>query len=631
MLLAVGMAASLHAQTPAPSYSFENAHQFLKTYCVTCHGKSGPGGLSEAQFSTYEALQKNPRKWESILTRVRNAEMPPRGAPAPAMDSREAFTGWVGNALITEACAEGMTPGPAPVRRLNRTQYASTIRDLLNLHIDVSVALPADGAGGEGFDNAAETLFLSPIHAEKYLDAAKLALSYAAKDPRSRARFLIAKPGPETTTEQAARQILEAFLPRAFRRPAKLAEIQMYQSLFDSAQANKQSFDDSILYALSGVLISPQFLFRAEPPNLTAQDRLLDDYSLATRLSYFLWNSTPDSLLLALAGEGKLNDPEILKGQIARMLRNPKSFDFAQNFVEQWLGTRVLSQGTEPDAKLFPAYAADAELRGDISLQPVIFFRELLMNDLSLLNLIDSKFTITTKKLQKLYGSDVLPPKKESSNPQRVELPEGSNRGGLLGMSAILIVTSHPQRTSPVLRGKFLLDAILGTPPPPPPANVPPLEEPTAAKPRTVRELLTQHRANPVCASCHSRIDPLGFALENFDALGVWRNTDAGQAVDASGELPDGTRFEGPAQLKKILLERKGLFLRNLTNKMLGYALGRGLNRRDSCVVNDILAHLEAGNFSAQTLIQSVVLSMPFRYQAATIAAPAEVSSKARE
>ena len=631
MLLAFGTAASLHAQTPEPAYSFENAQQFLKAYCVTCHGKSGPGGLSESQFSTYEALQKNPRKWESILTRVRNAEMPPRGAAAPAMDSREAFTGWVGNALITEACAEGMTPGPAPVRRLNRTQYASTIRDLLNLHIDVSVALPADGAGGEGFDNAAETLFLSPIHAEKYLDAAKLALSYAAKDPRSRARFLIAKPGPGTTAEQAARQILEAFLPRAFRRPAKPAEIQMYQSLFDSARANKQSFDDSILYALSGVLISPQFLFRAEPPNLTAQDRLLDGYSLATRLSYFLWNSTPDSLLLALAGEGKLNDPEILKGQIARMLRNPKSFDFAQNFVEQWLGTRVLTQGTEPDAKLFPAYAADAELRGDIGLQPVIFFRELLMSDLSLLNLIDSKFTITTKKLQKLYGSDVLPPKKESSNPQRVELPEGSNRGGLLGMSAILIVSSHPQRTSPVLRGKFLLDAILGTPPPPPPANVPPLEEPTAAKPHTVRELLTQHRADPVCASCHSRIDPLGFALENYDALGVWRNTDAGQAVDASGELPDGTKFEGPAELKKILLEKKGLFLRNLTNKMLGYALGRGLNRRDSCVVNDILAHLETGNFSAQTLIQSVVLSVPFRYQAGTIVAPAQVSSKARE
>lgn len=534
------------------------------------------------------------------------------------MDTREAFTGWLHSALIAEACAEGMTAGPAPVRRLNRSQYASTIRDLLNLHIDVSTALPADGAGGEGFDNAAETLFLSPIHAEKYLDAAKLALSYAAKDPRSRARFLIAKPGPGVTAAQAAQQILEAFLPRAFRRPATPAEAQMYQTLFTTAQGNGQSFEDSILYALSGVLISPQFLFRAEQRNPGAEPRLLDDYSLATRLSYFLWNSTPDSLLMALAAEGKLNDPEILKAQIARMLRSPKSFEFMQNFVEQWLGTRVLGQGTQPDAKLFPAYAGDAELQGDIRYQPVLFFRELLVNDLSLLNLLDSKFTITTKKLQKLYGPDVLPPQKQSSNPQRVELPEGSNRGGLLGMSAILAVSSHPQRTSPVLRGKWLLDAILGTPPPPPPANVPPLEEPSAAKPRTVRELLTQHRADPVCASCHSRIDPLGFALENYDALGVWRTTDAGKPVDAAGELPDGTKFNGPAELKQVLLRKKDLFLRNLTNKMLGYALGRGLNRRDACVVNDILARVEAGNFSAQTLVQSVVLSMPFRYQAGT-------------
>jgi mono/diheme cytochrome c family protein len=632
LLLAFGIAASLHGQTPeSAAYTFDTAHQFLKTYCATCHGGKGTGGLSEAQFSSYEALQQNPRKWESILTRVRNSEMPPRGAPAPTMESRESFTNWVSSALVTEACSAGMAPGPAPVRRLNRTQYASTVRDLLNLQIDVSVGLPGDGGGGEGFDNAAETLFLSPIHAEKYLDAAKLALTYAAKDPRSRARFLIAKPGPGITADQAARQILDEFLPRAFRRPAKPAELQMYQTLFDTAQANKQSFDDSILYALSGVLISPQFLFRAEPPNPTAQDRLLDDYSLASRLSYFLWNSTPDSLLLALADDGILNNPQILKAQIARMLRSPKSFDFAQNFVEQWLGTRVLGEGTGPDAKLFPAYAADAELRGDIRLQPVIFFRELLMDDQSLLNLIDSKFTITTKKLQKLYGPEVLPPKKESSNPQRVDLPEGSNRGGLLGMSAILMVSSHPQRSSPVLRGKFLLDAMLGTPPPPPPMNVPPLEESTAAKPRTVREILTQHRANPVCASCHARIDPLGFALENYDAMGVWRNTDAGKPVDASGELPDGTKFEGPAQLKKILLEKRALFLRNLTNRMLGYALGRGLTRRDSCVVNDILSQLEAGNYSAQTLIQSVVLSMPFRYQAGTVAPSAQVSSKARE
>jgi hypothetical protein len=609
-------AACLSAQSAGAPYTIDHAQQFLNTYCNQCHGsKTGLAGLSTAQLSASDSLQKIPQKWEAVFTRVRNVEMPPRGLPAPSMEDREAFTNWVHDSLIHEACAEGMTPGPAPVRRLNRSQYAATIRDLLNLHIDASGNLPADGAGGEGFDNAAETLFLSPIHAEKYLDAAKTALNSAAKDQRSRARFLIAKPGPGVSPGQAAHQILQAFLARAFRRQPIPAEVEMYESLFAAAQATKQSFDDSILYALSGVLISPQFLFRTEPPNLTQQARLLDDYSLATRLSYFLWNSTPDSLLLALAAEGKLNDPEVLAGQIARMLRSPKAFDFMQSFVEQWLGTRVLAQGQQLDAKLFPVYAKDTELQGDVRYQPVLFFQEILANDLSLLNLLDSKFTITTRKLQKLYGTEARAPGKNGSAPQRVELPEGSNRGGLLGMSAILAVSSHPHRTSPVLRGKWVLDAILGTPPPPPPPNVPALAEVAASKPQSVRELLAQHRANPVCASCHSRIDPLGFALENYDALGVWRDNEGGKPVDASGELPDGTRFSGPAELKAVLLQKKGLFIRNLTNKLFGYALGRGLNRRDACVVNGIVTKVAASDYSAQTLVREIVLSMPFRYQ----------------
>jgi hypothetical protein len=302
------------------------------------------------------------------------------------------------------------------------------------------------------------------------------------------------------------------------------------------------------------------------------------------------------------------------------MLRNPKSFDFVQSFVEQWLGTRALGPTIRPDAKLFPVYSSDEELQGDIRYQPVLFFREIVANDLSLLNLLDSKFTIATKKLQKLYGLNVKPPRSDigAESPQRIELPEDSHRGGLLGMSAVLAVSSHPQRTSPVLRGKWVLDAILGTPPPPPPPNVPALEEPSGATPHTVRELLTQHRANPVCASCHSRIDPLGFALENYDAVGRWRVEESGKPVDAKGELPDGTAFDGPDQLKAVLLEKKSLFVRNLTNKMLGYALGRGLTLKDSCVVDNIVAEVERNNYNAQTLINSVVMSMPFRYQTGT-------------
>ena len=616
LVIALLLLAAPTAHAQPPSYTFEDARQFTKTYCATCHqGKSPAGGFNVSRVDTAETLAADPTAWNKLITRVRALQMPPKGAPAPNLDAREVFVAWVQDSLRAEACATGPTPGPAPIRRLSRSQYSATIRDLLNLHLDAGGALPADGAGGEGFDNAAETLFLSPVYAEKYLDAAKQALSAAAKDPRARAKFLIAKPASGISPDQAARTILEDFLPRAFRRPAQESDLQVYLALFHSAQKQGDSFDDAILYALKGVLVSPQFLFRTEPPNPSPEPRLLDDYALASRLSYFLWNSTPDGLLYALAESGKLQDPEILKGQVARMLRNTKSFDFVQSFVEQWLRTRDLGQSTHPDTTLFPMWK-DAELQGDIRYQPVLFFQEILANDLSLLNLIDSKFTIITRKLQKLYGLNVKPPRANNGQqPQRIDLPEGSHRGGLLGMSAILAVSSYPHRTSPVLRGKWMLEAMLGTPPPPPPADVPALEEGHSAASLTLRERLAQHRANPVCASCHSRIDPLGFALENYDAIGAWRTEDAGKPIDARGELPDGKVFEGPDQLKAVLLENKKQFIRNLTNKVLGYALGRGLTLQDACVVENIVSEVERSDYSAHALINAVVFSMPFRYQ----------------
>jgi mono/diheme cytochrome c family protein len=622
--IAVALSTTVCAAADA-KYSFDAGQQFIKTYCSGCHmGKAPAGGFNVAALTTAESFREKPDAWNAFLARVRNGEMPPRGAPAPTLDKREAIVGWAQDNLRAEACSAGISPGRAPIRRLSRAQYAATLRDLLNLHVDVGGGLPADGAGGEGFDNAAETLFLSPIHAEKYLEAAKLALGYAAKDPRSRAKFLIAKPGLGVTPDAAARTILKDFLPRAFRRPVDDVDLGFYLELFQSACKRRESFDDSVLFALRGVLVSPEFLFRAETPNTSSNQRLVDDYALASRLSYFLWGSMPDGLLLALAEEGKLRDPEILKGQVARMLRNPKSFDFVESFVEQWLRTRDLGQSFRPDGELFPVWS-DAELQGDIRYQPVLFFREILSNDLSLLNLLDSKFTIATRKLQKLYGLNVKPPRPDhQQQPQRIELPEGSHRGGLLGMAAVLAISSHPHRTSPVLRGKWILESMLGTPPPPPPPNVPALEEGAAATAHSLRERLAQHRANPACASCHSRIDPLGFSLENYDVVGRWRTEEGGKPIDAKGELPDGTAFNGPDQLKAVLLEKKSLFIRNLTNKVLGYALGRGLTLQDSCTVDNIIAEVERKDYSAHSLIDAVVMSTPFRYQSPAV----PVSSK---
>jgi hypothetical protein len=612
------LAVSASALPAAVHFGNAEGQDFLRTKCGMCHGgKSPAGGFDIAKLAQEASFRERSELWSKAALRVYSGEMPPGGTLG--VEQREAFHGWVLANLKTVACSAGIVPGRAPARRLNRDQYTSTVRDLLNVHVDIGAALPADSAGGEGFDNAAETLFLSPIYAEKYLDAAKLALNYAAKDPRSRARFLIAAPGAGVTADAAARTILEEFLPRAFRRPVEKADFDFYMGLFTAATGRGESFEDSILYTIRAVLLSPQFLFRMEPPNTTGSARALDDYSLASRLSYFLWNSEPDGLLMALAETGKLSDPTILQGQVARMLRNQRSFDFSRSFVEQWLRIRDLGQAFQPDLKLFPEWK-DSELQGDIKNQPILFFKEILANDLSLLDLIDSKWTIATKKLQKvLYNTNVNPVRASNQEqPQRIELPEGSHRGGLLGMSAVLAISSHPHRTSPVLRGKWLLEAMLGTPPPPPPPNVPKLDETkVAATPATLREQLAQHRSDPACASCHSRIDPLGFALENFDVLGRWRTDVAGQPIDAKGELSDGTAFDGPDQLKTALMGKKDLFIRNLVNKVLGYALGRGLTLQDSCTVDSIVAEVERNNYRGQSLINAIVMSVPFRYQEA--------------
>jgi mono/diheme cytochrome c family protein len=595
------------------AYSFDDAQVFLKTYCQACHQGAAPAaGFHLERLSS----MADAAKWRTAALRTRKGEMPPKGAPAPRLEEVERFTAWVDATLRAEACAGGITAGPSLLRRLNRDEYTATIRDLLDIHLDIGHALPVDGAGGEGFDNAAETLFLSPLHSEKYMEVARLAMDFAAKEYKPRTKILVAKPGPGMTPDQAARKILQAFLPRAFRRPVAEADIAPYMDLFRQARRQGEDFEPAIFFTLRAVLVSPYFLFRIEPPNNSPEDRPLDAYSLASRVSYFIWGSMPDELLFDVAASGKIHDPEVLKQLIRRMLRSERSLASAQRFVDQWLRTRDLAGDKAPDAKLFPEYANDEELRGDIRNQPGMFLREIFVRNLPLENLLDSKFTIATSNLEKHFGVKLPLNANARKQPQWVALPDGSRRGGLLGMPAVLAVSSHPYRTSPVLRGAWVLETILGTPPPPPPPNVPALEEPpSGAAPKSMRERLTQHRANVACAACHRRIDGLGFALENYDVIGRWRDQDGGQPVDNSGELADGAKFKGPDELKAVLLERKELFLRNLTSKMLGYALGRGLTLKDSCTVDAILAKLKENDNKAQTLLDEIVLSMPFRYQ----------------
>lgn len=608
VFITVLVATAAHAAT-----EFTSVTSFLNQYCLNCHTGARPAAGYDVRMLTEASLDDQPSLWRRAFRRVSEHEMPPRNAAMPSLEAREAFTVFVDDALRTKACADGISPARSLTRRLNRAEYAASVRDLLNIHINAGAALPADGAGGEGFDNAAETLFLSPVHAEKYLEAARIALDYAMADPKSREVFLKTTPSDKVTPAEAARKVIDAFLPRAFRRPVEKTEAEKYMALFTAATARGESFDEAISYALQAVLISPNFLFRIEQPNTTGKQRQVPPYELASRLSYFLWGSAPDDQLLRFAKDDRFADPNILVEEAIRLLRSERSREFAENFVEQWLATRELGRDIKPDAKMFKDYY-ESEVQSGIRYEPILFVHEILTDNHSLLNLIDSDWTVMATRLQKYYNL----PKTEGlrQQPRRVLLPPDSHRGGLLGMAAILAVSSVPTRTSPVLRGKWVLEALLGTPPPPPAPNVPPLPKEDAARPATVRERLALHRQNPNCAACHAKIDPWGFALENYDSVGRWRDLDAGKPIDASGELTDGTKFNGPVELKKVLMDRRDIVIRNLASKMLGYALGRSLNREDSCAVDGIVAQVKKEYYSSYALIRGIVLSTPFRYQA---------------
>ena len=599
--------------------------EFIKRYCLECHsGEKPKASLDLSRFDSMDKILSEALLWDDILIQLSQGDMPPKEADLPTLNERSEFLNWVESSLQKAACQSGPHAGPAVLRRLNRAEYSASVRDLLDIHFDAGEALPSDGSGGEGFDNASETLFISPIHAEKYMDAARVAVEYAFADPRSLRRFLVAEPDEKTSPEVAARRVIEDFLPRAFRRSIPESEILEYLALFHAAYKADPSFMVAIRLTLQAVLISPKFLFIAEEPNFDSKPHKVTDHELASRLSYFLWGSLPDDELLKAADEGNLSDSRILQEQFKRMLGSQNSRkvrNFSQNFVEQWLGTRALGREFKPD-KSIRGY--DSELEGGMKYEPVFFFHEILTENRSLLDLLKADYTYVNRRLARHYRI-----KGEfREQPKRVQLMDENRRGGLLSMAAVLAVSSYPHRTSPVLRGKWILETILGDPPPPPPPNVPELEESASSvSSESLRQRLELHRQNVACAQCHDRIDPLGFGLENYGVLGRWRDKYEGHTVDARGALPDGTTFSGPAELKLALLGRKDQFVRHLTKKMLGYALGRGLTYYDYCAVNSIVDKLRANDYKSHHLLFGIIQSVPFRFKAGIASSEAERAS----
>jgi len=411
-----------------------------------------------------------------------------------------------------------------------------------------------------------------------------------------------------------ASTLLQKFARKAYRTPVTEKDVTKNLALFDRSAARGENFETSMKLALRGVLASPRFLFRIEQDHVEPGIRPLTDHELATRLSYFLWNSTPDAALDALADAGKLNQPATLEAQLTRMLADPKADSFIQNFTEQWLGTKAVGE-TVP---LAPE-AADAKgiytakIGADMRKEAVAMMDYLLRGDRSLLELISADYSFINGRLADYYGI----PGVKGDQFRKVVLKDNL-RGGVLGLGAVQMLTSPGRRTSPVLRGAWVLTTLMGTPVPAPPANVPPLEAASTAKKKasslSLRDKLEIHRADATCASCHNVIDPIGFSLEHFDRIGRWRDVDEkGKPINASGVTASGHAFKDLNDFKALLLTRKRDFARQMTSKLLGYSLGRSLVDRDDGTIEQIVDRLEADGFKAQTLLREIVLSTPFR------------------
>ena len=433
-------------------------------------------------------------------------------------------------------------------------------------------------------------------------------------DTPSRRKIFICRPASTNDDGPCARKILSALAHKAYRRPATDGEVQVLLGFY-RVGAKKAGFETGIGMALRRILISPEFLFRIErDPSNVMPDNVyrLNDLELASRLSFFLWSSIPDDELLNVAERGALREPAVLEKQVRRMLADSRSKALVDNFAGQWLYLRNL-QSVIPDPEAFPEF--DEELRAAFQQETELFLGSMLREDRSVLDLLDADYTFLNERLARHYQI----PNIYGSHFRRVTLSDEARRG-LLGQGSILTVTSYATRTSPTLRGKWLLENILGAPSPPPPNNVPSLRDRGSdGRVLSVRQQMEQHRANPACAGCHARMDPLGFALENFDAIGRWRITSdtANTRIDSSGVLPDGTKFQGPAELRKILLERRGDFVTTVTEKLLTYAVGRGVDSYDMPAVRKILHEAAASNYRWSSLILGIVNSTPFQMRRA--------------
>jgi hypothetical protein len=721
------------------------------------------GGLNLGPLSTTESIAEHREEWERIVQKIRSGEMPPKGLPKPPEEKVQALMDFVHGEFDKADRALEPDPGRVTARRLNRSEYSNTIRDLLGVDFRAEKDFPTDDSG-YGFDNIGDVLTISPMLMEKYISAAEriaaraigadplpkkpIEAEYHAKDKTIRRpdvstieaqhrvewdaeyEIRIGLPGerPEGKPVQMgfwmngkllhtkevetkpsglvyfnpySEEQLRLFLPegdhtfrvafiddefpkalgekevydskknkylnsitfvgpfatetvrpsrkkiltcdpdsgqvcvekiisdlarRAYRRPVTKTETASLMRFVKIAGDDGLNIEQGIQLAIQAMLVSPHFLFRIErDPDPADPEKIhrISDFELASRLSYFLWSSMPDEELLGLAETGKLKDQKILDAQVKRMLADEKSAAFADNFAGQWLETRNLDI-VKPDPQKFPDWGPD--LKDAMKTETRMFFEAVLKENRPVSEFLSANFTYLNDRLARHYGIEGV----KGPEFRRVDLTT-DQRGGVLTHASVLTVSSYPTRTSPVIRGKYVLEAILGTPPPPPPPDVPSLNEEGVGTALSLRQQLEKHRSNAVCASCHARMDVLGFGLENYDAIGKWRTKDGDFPIDVAGTLPNGKSFATGAELRELLKDELPDFSRNLTEKMLIYALGRGLERYDRLTVNEINRSLAASGHQFQTLVYEIVRSLPFQSRRGEALRTDSTSSRSEE
>ena len=587
----------------------EKVTPFVNKYCVKCHGSVAKAGIN------LQSALKNPNGesaalyWKKAAANVKVHDMPPEDvSKIPSEEERRQFIESVGKIKYLAP----RDPGPFVIRRLTKPEFANTLHDLYGVDRSIADSLPEEVVG-EGFLNS-----ISPLQSELFLDIAnQVAEEVVAPEGQAstavQERLFGAPPTKGSDLRKEARKVARSLGRDAYRRPLSDAELDVLVDVYDLARDNELNHSSALGLMLKAVLVSPQFLFitPAGEPESKEKIVLLDDHQLASRLSYLLWSAPPDAELAALADEGKLHKADVLKTQVKRLLQDARSRALFDGFGAQWLRVNELD-GQVFDPKTFPQMTP--ALRAAMMEEARLFFESIVRENQSVARFVDSDYTFLNEPLAKVYGlkQSVRGPKM-----RRVKLTN-PNRGGILGMPATLAATSFPNRTSPVRRGVWVLEQVLGERVPPPPPDIAELEEQDhkEVKGLTLRQRTELHQSEATCRNCHKVLDPIGFGLENFDAIGRWREkNDEGLAIDSAGRLPNGKVFSSPAELKGLLAMKEADLARNLTERLMAYALGRQLEGYDQIVVDRLLAEFAKDGYRVSSIISGVITSYLFTYR----------------